>query len=105
MKVFDVWSLIRLPIFAKYFLCVCQKLLLPFCNLVRMNLVAFGNLYYRLVTFQGIQCHFCLKYRRMIPSWSFAHILILLGFIIEHLPHLCTCPVFPDPLSWSLFLS
>jgi len=35
----------------------------------------------------------------MIPSWSFAHILILLGFTIEHLPHLCTCPVFPDPLS------
>jgi hypothetical protein len=34
----------------------------------------------------------------MIPSWSFAHILILLRVIIEQLPHLCTCPVLPDPL-------
>jgi hypothetical protein len=34
----------------------------------------------------------------MIPSWSFAHFLILLGFIIEQINHLCTCPVLPDPL-------
>jgi hypothetical protein len=34
----------------------------------------------------------------MISSWSLAHSLILLGFIIEQFPHLCTCPVFPDPL-------
>ena len=35
----------------------------------------------------------------MIPSWSFAHIIILLKLIIEQLYHLCTCPVSPDPLS------
>ena len=34
----------------------------------------------------------------MIPSWSFAHILILLWVIIEQLPHLCTCPILPDQL-------
>jgi hypothetical protein len=34
----------------------------------------------------------------MIPSWSFAHVLILLWNIIEQLPHLCTCPVLPDQL-------
>ncbi len=34
----------------------------------------------------------------MIPSWSFAHFLILLGCIIEQSSHLCTCPVLPYPL-------
>ena len=50
--------------------------------------------------------HFGLECRRMIPSWSFAHILILLGFIIEHLPHLCICPVLPDQLFlWRKFFN
>ncbi len=38
----------------------------------------------------------------MIPSWSFAHILILLWVIIEQFSHLCTCLIFPDQLYDSL---
>jgi hypothetical protein len=35
----------------------------------------------------------------MIPAGSFAHSSFLLIVILEQFPHLCTCPVLPDPLS------
>ena len=92
MKIFDAWPLIRFPILAEYFLCMLQKLLLPLCNLARMNLVMLGKFNDHLVALPGIQRHLGLERRCMIPSWSFAHMLILLGFIIEQLSHLCPCP-------------
>jgi hypothetical protein len=35
----------------------------------------------------------------MIPAGSFAHSSFLQNVILEQFPHLCTCPVLPNPLS------
>ena len=58
---------------------VFQKLLLPLRDEVRVDLVTLGQFNDRLFSLQGIQGYLCLECRRVVPSWSFCHLRLLLS--------------------------
>ena len=61
MKLLDARALFGFPVLAENVCRALQKLLLPLCNLVRMNLIPLGQLNDRLIALQGIQREFPLN--------------------------------------------
>jgi hypothetical protein len=80
----------------EYLFWLLQKLFLPLRHLVWMHLVSLGQFHKGLPDFERLHGYLHFECSAVVPSGSFAHLLLLSwSLILEQLHHLCRCPFLP----------